>query len=404
MFEYQPHYLSEEAASSKQILMMGVFLKNAIGYGKGPELRYANLDQLRSVKLSHPEMACHLKALQEEPGVVESWIWNTCNRFCVYAIHTGDAEAVRARLFTRFFESLRETPQVINVLENEDAIHHLLRTAAGLNSGLPGETDVIGQFESAVHLSECIGSVGACALPLVENVLSKAGRARAETSWGNYSSSYCLAALDGALSKAGRETALSGPIVIIGSSNTSRSCVEHLERDFQVPPTQITFFHRCHKSNGQVKSIRRASLGCNRRRVENYAGPEVREAIQTASLVIFGIDKDEPVLTGEELHNLREGNPAPVVILDFNTMGSTKDVESTSSVLFYGAQQLENEVHNYAENMQRDPGFWAAAEEVDALIARWIEEQREFEGSESAPFLYDLAGPEAAFVSVGALK
>jgi glutamyl-tRNA reductase len=383
MFDKTIPYFSSRTAGARQILMMGASLKNSVGMGKGPRLNYAMIDQLRSVKLSHGEITTHLKAMIEEPGISECWIWNTCNRFCVYVIHTGSVAKVEEQVRERFFKPL--APAAVTTLHNREVVHHLLRTVAGLNSSLPGETDVEQQFQSAIHLSQCVGSIGEEGLALAEAVIHLAHRAREATGWRRFSPSYCLAALDGALAKAGRDDALSGPVVVVGSSNTSRSCVEHLERDFNIPPKQITFYHRCHRSNGQVKSIRRASLGCQRQRVEDYAGPELLAAIADASLVVFGIDRDQPVLHGDRLREAREGRSYPLVILDFNTLGSTEAVQSDGGLSFFDAQQLENEAHEYALKMQLDPSFTEAVDEIETLLVDCIKNPETWRLAPEAP-------------------
>lgn len=356
----------------KHLLMVGVCLRNSIGCGKGPELNYATPEQLCRVKLPHPEVAAQLQILAQKHLLDECWIWNTCNRFEVYAITSGDHQEGIQLLQETFFMPLSDSANTLNRLAGADAIHHLMRTTVGLNSGLPGETDVEQQLQVAVRIAECTGALSSGGLAFVENLISQADRARGETAWSDFSPSYCLATLQGAFEKIDRQTALSGPIVIIGSSSTTRSCVEHLEQDFGVDPDQITFFHRCHKSNGTVKAVRRASMGCHRKKVDDYNSEEVFSAIGRATLVIWGIDRDQPVLNAETFQGLREGNPTPLAMLDFNTLGSTQGMHSTEKLAFLDAQTLEAEVRAFAQRMEADPQFWSAVEEVEAHIVECV--------------------------------
>ncbi len=375
----------------KNLLMVGVCLRNSIGCGKGPELHYATPDQLRQVKLPHPEVAAHLQKIAEQKVLDECWIWNTCNRFEVYAITQGDPQKGISFLEETFFRPLHDSENTLNRLAGVDAIHHLMRTTVGLNSGLPGETDVEQQLQVAVRIAECTGNLSNAGLAFVENLISQADRARGETAWADFSPSYCLASLEGAFTKMDRHTALSGPIVIIGSSSTTRSCVEHLEQDFGVDPDQITFFHRCHKSNGTVKAVRRASMGCHRKKVDDYNSEEVFSAIGRATLVIWGIDRDKPVLEASKLHDLRKGNSTPLAMLDFNTLGSTSGVTSSEKLTFLDAQTLEAAVRAYAEKMEADPGFWCAVDEVESHIAECVRTENFFTFS-SQVHEHELAG------------
>ncbi len=357
----------------KNLLMVGVCLRNSIGCGKGPELDYVTPEQLRLVKLPHPEVATQLQRLAEKHVLDECWIWNTCNRFEVYAITSGDPREGIAFLEETFFTALHNCENTLNRLAGVEAIHHLMRTTVGLNSGLPGETDVEQQLQVAVRIAECTNCLSNAGLAFVENLISQADRARGETAWSAFSPSYCLASLQGAFAKIDRQSALSGPIVIIGSSSTTRSCVEHLEQDFGVDPDQITFFHRCHKSNGTVKAVRRASMGCHRKKVDDYPCEEVFNAIRQATLVIWGIDRDKPVMNAEKLQDLRKENPIPLAMLDFNTLGSTEGVTSSEKLTFLDAQTLEAGVRAYAQKMEADPDFWRAVDEVEFHIAKSLQ-------------------------------
>lgn len=373
---FRSHF-STQKAGTERLTMVGVFLKNSIGSGMGPTLAYVDRESLRKVKLPHHEASERLKEFKAESGVSECWIWNTCNRFCVYALHNERPSEVRRRIINTFFAPFADTPHQLNLLQDREAVHHLVRTTAGLNSGLPGETDVRQQLESAVRLAECLGAVGEGGLAFIRSVISKADDARALSSWGNFSPSYCLAAMEGVFHCVDREKVLAGEVVVVGSSNTSRTSIEHLARDFGVDPKRITFFHRCHKSNGQVKMLRRAVEGCRRRRVESYSDAEVLEAVSRATLVIYGLDSSEPVLGAEDLHRIRKGADHPLVILDFNTLGSTTGIESRGKVAFFDAQHLEIAVQEYAERMQLDPRFWEAVDEVESLIAAWVAQPAE---------------------------
>lgn len=358
---------------TRGLMMVGLCLKNSIGSGKGPSLVYATPEQLRLVKIPHPEAVACLKNVHGQSEIHDCWIWNTCNRFEVYAVTEGNTESCEESLLAAFFDELPGDADCLNILHGEEVIHHLLRTLSGLNSGLPGETDVEGQFECSLKVAEACQTIREETLSALECIMDVAKSARFQTHWSDFTPSYCLAALEGALARTDRGQILSGPVTIIGSSNTSRSCVEHLEGHFGVNPGQITFFHRCQKGNGTVKSIRRASMGCHRRKVDDYDSLEVREAIAHSTLVIFGIDRNQPILSGDELASLRKGADHPIALLDFNTLGSTQDLNSNGKITFLDAQALEKEVQRYAERMQTRPGFREAAAEIEIFIATVLE-------------------------------
>jgi glutamyl-tRNA reductase len=350
------------------LLMVGVSLENVVGSGKGPDLHYVQPDQLKSVKLSHPETIRRLRALKDS-GVVEScWIWNTCNRFEVYALCRGPWETARTFIEEEFFAHL-ENPKVnLNVLRNRDALRHLLRTTVGLNSGLPGESDVEQQLRGALRVSHCVGAVSAEGENLIDRVLKAARRSTQRCSWRDFSPSYCQASLESVVAQAGRQVLEEGPIAIVGSSNTSRTCVELLENFFGVDPKRITVYHRCHGRDGQMKQIRRASNGCKRVKVDDYDCPEIARAVASSALTLFGIDRDQPVLDAEKLAEVCDLSQFKGVIVDFNTFGSTEGLKDREGVVLWNASDLEHEVRSYAEQMAASPAFRAAVDEIEGLL------------------------------------
>ena len=350
------------------VLMVGVCLENVVGSGRGPELKHVSPGMLRSVKLTHPEVSSRLRTIRSLGVSQDCWIWNTCNRFEVYVLYQDNPDPILRYLVETFFGSISVPEESLNVLWEGEATHHLLRTLVGLNSGLPGESDVEKQLRSAISASEHIGVLGKKGLRFVENLLETGARTRSATEWRLFTPSYCEAALEGVFAKTGREAIAGGPIAIVGSSTTSRTCVEILEKHFGISPNNITVYHRCHGKDGQMKMIRRVSNGCNRVRVEDYTSPEVLQAVSESSMTIFGIDRHEPILTAREVESFGARSGSNLVLVDFNTFGSTEGIASMEGISFFGAENLDDEVREYARRMVADPRVCDAIGEIEPLL------------------------------------
>jgi glutamyl-tRNA reductase len=364
---------NEKRREPKNLLMLGVCLENVVGPGQGPDLAYTTPETLTAVKLSHPEVIKRLKDIAESGIAEECFCLNTCNRFEVYLKAQGDAEYVRQRLVELFFASLPEGQPELNTLKGADVVHHLMRTAVGLNSGLPGETDVEGQLSSALVLATKIQVLSEEAAAWFAGLMKTASDCREETGWRTFKPNYCEAALEGALARADKVDLESGNIVIVGSSNTSRTCVEVLENRFEFDHNKITVYHRCHRADGQMKSIRRTTNGCKRKRVEDYSSPIVGQAIADSALTIFGIDRDRPVLGKDALKAYRNGHGKRAMVVDFNTFGSTDRVDAVEGIQLVPAQELEREVREYAKRMTDNPDFCKAVMEIEEALAERIE-------------------------------
>lgn len=89
--------------------------------------------------------------LQQTPGVTEFALLNTCNRVELYGVARGSEPLSSLR--TAFAETIGCPPAdldgVLHLWQNHDAIAHLFSVAAGLDSQIVGETEVLGQVKAA---------------------------------------------------------------------------------------------------------------------------------------------------------------------------------------------------------------------------------------------------------------
>jgi ferrochelatase len=353
-------------------VMVGVSLRGRLGAGRGPALAYADPEGLRRVKRSQVEMPALLETVQKQTDIREAWVWNTCHRFELYGwLDNADSpertaeesiDGIRQHLLGHGAHNGR-----VNVLRGTDALHHLLRTAAGLNSGLPGERDVLQQLEAACRLADRAGTAGTRTRRLLDNVTKVEREVRLETAWGQFNPDYCHVAI-ARIADAGQLDLPSSHIVVIGGSTTSASVLTALTERLGVPSRQLTLLYRGHRRGGQIKLLRRA-IGQGRRiRVQSYCEQQVLDAIADADVVFFGIDSAEPVLTAESIRTGRGWVDRPLTIYDFNMFGSTRGLDTLEGVTLHELGRLENEVTTFANEMCSLDEFTLAVAEAEAFL------------------------------------
>ena len=244
-----------------------------------------------------------------------------------------------------------------------------MRTIAGLNSGLPGDKDIVSQFRTAFSLAERAGMVGEHASSLVDEAVRLAEGVRRETSWGALDPGYCHAALSRVEDQLPAKLA-NFKHVVIGGSTTSRSVLHSLYEHFAVKENQVTFAYRNHQG-GQMKLLRQAVRHGRRLRVGAYDENAVLAAIGDADVIYYGIDRDEPVLDAEKLRGLRDFRERPLYVVDFNTSGSTAGLNEMEGVRLWSAAELDIEVEAFAEAMCKADGFPDTVREAES----WIEQR-----------------------------
>ena len=369
-------------AATNSLIMVGAALPGRIGQGDGPALPSVSAGDLKRIKRSQTDVPAILREIMDRTGLKEAWLWNTCNRFELYGwIKDVSDEHGMARSVETIKSVLAgggdrlENCESIGVLFGCDAWHHLLRTAAGLNSQLPGERDVLDQLKAAHRLAHCAGASGPLSERLLQDVTALIKSLRSETHWGEYDPDYCHAALLQVIENTGLDVAACKSVVI-GGSTTSASVLRSLIGRFDVPSRQLSLVYRGHKRGGNIKLLRKAIGNGRRIRVQSYGGAQLAPAVRNADVIALGIDTNEPVLHFESCFDQRDFDKQPLTVIDFNLFGSTTGFEDRPGVTLFTARHLEEFVNQYADAMTAEPEFETSVKEAEAWILSHLLESK----------------------------
>ncbi len=122
---------------------------------------------------------------------------STCNRTEIYVADI-DARAARTRVVGALAEragvAAAELGPVLNVAAGSLAARHLFRVAAGLESRVVGEPQILGQVREARRLAAAAGSTGRLLDRLFDHALLAGKRVRTETTLATASDSIAAAA------------------------------------------------------------------------------------------------------------------------------------------------------------------------------------------------------------------
>ena len=116
----------------------------------------------------------HAAELAEALG--EAVVLSTCNRTEIYLVG-ADPERAREQLEER---SGLELEGVLARWDDGEAVSHLFRVAAGLDSLVPGESQILGQVRDAYESARTRGATGALLNRLFEDALHAGKRVRTE--------------------------------------------------------------------------------------------------------------------------------------------------------------------------------------------------------------------------------
>jgi glutamyl-tRNA reductase len=151
----------------------------------------APLEVRERVALSGPDLRAALQQLRASPGVEEALVVSTCNRVEVF-VH-AEAEAAARHFFTSRADRASEH---LYLKSGPDAVRHLFRVAASLDSMVVGEQQILGQVKEAYGLASGVQAAGGFMSRLCNRAFATAKRVRTETGIGRGATSMSQVAVD----------------------------------------------------------------------------------------------------------------------------------------------------------------------------------------------------------------
>jgi glutamyl-tRNA reductase len=162
--------------------------------------RSAPIDIRESVAFENSYLQDALPRLRGYPSIHEGVILSTCNRVEVVAAAADSRAAfdeIKAFLSEqKAHRGLSPLDEHIYAYEGEDAVRHLFRVAASLDSMVVGEPQILGQLKQYYDAAQRAGTVGTILHRLFHRSFSAAKRVRSETGIGSGAVSVSSVAMD----------------------------------------------------------------------------------------------------------------------------------------------------------------------------------------------------------------
>ncbi len=123
-----------------------------------------------------------LAALAALPGASEALVVSTCNRTELYCV--GGAPEALAGWLVAESGGDRSLADCLYRIEGPEAVRHVFSVAAGLDSLILGEPQILGQLKDAYRAAQQAGTAGAILNRLFQSTFAVAKRVRTETAIG----------------------------------------------------------------------------------------------------------------------------------------------------------------------------------------------------------------------------
>ncbi len=180
-------------------------------------------------KLSFPDIEVPLAMLGEVPGCQEYCFLSTCNRVeVIFTSPTPEKTVRHIRSFLFAASDLAEEEAIAYTYlhQGTEAISHLYRVAASLDSMVVGEPQILGQLKNAYREASERNCTGIILNRLIHKAFSAAKRVRSETNIGSAAVSISFAAVQ--LAKKIFGDLKNKKVLLAGAGEMAELAAEHL--------------------------------------------------------------------------------------------------------------------------------------------------------------------------------
>jgi glutamyl-tRNA reductase len=260
--------------------------------------------------------------LRREGILEEAVVLSTCNRSELYGV-PSDSASSPASAMEEYFTSFHKIPRKeldgrIYRQQGGDAVRHLFRVAAGLDSMLLGEAEILGQLRSAYSQALEHGATGPVLNRVFQGALEVGKRVRSETEVGARPMSVALAGVKLAERVFGSLKGHSA--LILGAGAVAEQVVEHMQnrgvKDLRV----------VNRSFDHAAELARRVGG------EALAWESLESVLGLPDVIVTSVTSSTPILSRALLERAiakRSGNPVFAVDL-----GVPRNIEESASGLY----------------------------------------------------------------------
>ncbi len=201
--------------------------------------RTVPLDLLERMTVSDAHLPKALGDLCSRDEIGEAVLLSTCNRTEVYAVVERFHPAYQD--IRNFLSEMAYLPPEafsdhLYTHYDDEAVAHLFGVAAGLDSAVLGESEILGQVKSAWELAQAEEAAGPSLNMLFRHALEVGKRARTETGIARHTTSVAQAAVAMATDRLG--TLAGKRILVLGAGDMARGMVASLAALTESHPTE----------------------------------------------------------------------------------------------------------------------------------------------------------------------
>ena len=244
--------------------------------------------ELRGKFSLSPTKKANLLTQSKSYGLESLIAISTCNRTEIYGFVNNPSDLFKL-LCDNTSGTTQELEQVAYILKDAEAMEHMFRVGAGLDSQILGDFEIISQLKSSAMISKQYNLLSPFQERLVNSVIQASKRIKTETELSTGATSVSFASVQYILNTV--EDVASKNILLFGTGKIGRNTCENLIK---------------HTKNDHITVINRT-----RKRAEKLAGKfkvlakdysQLQEEIEKADVLIVATGAQNPTIDQQLIH------------------------------------------------------------------------------------------------------
>ena len=290
----------------------------------------------------------------------DAFVVSTCNRTEIYT--TTQNYLLIAELYCKTIGvSLTEFMQYVNILKHEEALNHLFRVAAGLESQIIGDFEIIGQIKNAYHRFK---KEKKYSNPFLERAINSAiqisKRIKNETGISNGAASVSYAAVHYILKNQAQISDKN--ILLLGVGEIGQNTVENLVKHVYKPRVKVA-----NRTSEKAEKI-----------AEKYNIPQIpfdnlHEELAETDILIVATGAQHPIINKTHFPNGKE-----TLVIDLSIPNNVeKNVTENTNVSLVDVDQLSLHISETMIQRQKEiPKAEGIIKEMTKDFVEWEKKRK----------------------------
>lgn len=272
-----------------------------------------------------------------EKKLGDAFVVSTCNRSEIYTTSPNYMAIAEMYCHTVGVEMV-DFMQFVNILKGEEALQHLFRVAAGLESQILGDFEIIGQIKNAyLRFKKHKKSSNAYLERAINSAIQISKRIKNETGLSNGAASVSYAAVHYILKT--QKKISDKNILLLGTGEIGQNTVENLVKHVISPKVKIA-----------NRSFEKAEKIAEKYQIPQIAFEDFEQEVKSTDILIVATGAPKPIVTSKHFPNGRE-----TLVIDLSIPNNVdKKVANNPAVKLVDVDELSKHIQETLKQRKKE--------------------------------------------------